>query len=447
MINLPDYLIKIFDRLESNGFKAYLVGGCVRDSLLGKKAIDFDLSSGASPEEIIGIFNDYSVIKTGIDHGTVTIIADSHPIEITTHRIEGPYSDSRRPDSVSYSTKIDDDLGRRDFTINAIAYHPQTKMIIDPYGGQADLGKQIIRAVGDPQVRFNEDALRILRGLRFQSVLGFDIEETTFKAMKDASAKLKKISVERIAKEMNALLCGKNVQETLIQGIGIIGVFIPELMPTIAFDQKNPYHCHDLLTHIAITVAAVKACINLRWTMVLHDLGKPSTFSIDEKGIGHFYGHSQKSVEMAQVVLNRLKLPKERIKTILLLIKYHDTPIEASQKSIKRWLNRLGQSTFCDLLEVKKADCLGQDPHFHWRLEQLANLQALVDQVLKEDACFSLKDLAINGHDLIKVGLRPGPKIGQMLKHLLELVIDQKITNDKNTLLAYVRKEISQNVN
>ena len=245
MFNLPDYLIKIFHRLESKGFKVYLVGGCVRDFLRGKIPMDFDLTSDATPEEIIEIFVDYPVIETGIRHGTVTIIANSHPIEITTHRTEGSYSDSRHPDCVHYSKKVEDDLSRRDFTINALAYHPE-KGIIDPYGGRDDLENHIIRSVGNPKIRFKEDALRILRGLRFQSVLGFKIEENTFKSMKAASPGLKKISVERIAKEMNGLLCGDNVKETLIQGITIIGEFIPELLSTIDFDQKNPHHCHDL---------------------------------------------------------------------------------------------------------------------------------------------------------------------------------------------------------
>lgn len=443
---LPNSLLKVFKRLESKGFQVYLVGGCVRDYLRGKTPTDYDLTSDATPEEIITTFADYTVIKTGIRHGTVTIIIDSHLVEITTHRIEGPYSDSRHPDSVDYSRRIEDDLARRDFTINAMAYHPATG-IIDPYGGKNDLKSGLIRCVGNPTIRFKEDALRILRGLRFQSVLGFKIEKDTFRAMQTASAKLQKISEERIAKEMTGLLCGENVKATLIQGIGIIGEFIPELLLTINFDQKNPYHCHDLLTHLAITVASIKAESHLRWTMLLHDLGKPSTFLIDSDGVGHFYGHAKKSVELANLILNRLKFPKEMLKHILLLIKYHDTPIEADEKIVKRWLNRLGEKRFRDLLEVKKADCLAQDQQYRYRLDAIKEVEILIDSILKEAACFSLKNLAVDGNDLIHLGLKPGPEIGQTLNHLLEMVIDQKIKNTKTSLLKHVKKENPKNVN
>ncbi len=440
--NLPLPVKKVFKQLESCGFCGYLVGGCVRDFLLDIPPTDFDMTSDATPEEVMACFAGQRILETGLSHGTVTLILEGMAIEITTHRIEGDYSDSRRPDAVAFTRNLVDDLARRDFTINAMAYHPE-KGLIDPFGGAADLKKKIIRGVGDPQQRMAEDALRMLRGLRFAAVLGFTLEPETRRAIRQNCGQLRNISAERIAAELNKLICGKNARAVILAETAVLGVVIPELLPAENFDQMNPHHCYDVLTHTAVAMETLPPLPRLRWAMLFHDLGKPLTFTRDAAGVGHFKGHSKISEAMARERLTALRLSKSSVDQVCLLVKYHDTLIDVDKKSVKRWLNRLSEPLFRELLAIKRGDNLAQAPQYRDRLESLEKLEALLDQVLVEKPCFSMKDLAVNGDDLIAMGITNGLEIGRILKLLLEGVIDEVYQNEKEVLIEKA-KEIHQ---
>ena len=438
-LNLPEAVLKVFELLETGGFCGYLVGGCVRDFLLKKTPIDFDMTTDATPEEIKDCFSDYRVIETGIRHGTVTVILGGHAIEITTHRREGDYSDRRHPDAVTFTKNLEEDLGRRDFTMNALAYHPQ-KGLIDRFGGGEDIRERRIRCVGDPHRRMNEDALRILRALRFAAVLGFELEAETQKAVTEQCGQLREISAERMAAEMSKLLCGKNVRKVLLEQTEILGVVIPELLPAENFDQNNPHHCYDILAHTAIALENLPPIPHLRWAMLFHDLGKPETYVQDALGIGHFYGHSKHSEIIAGYRLNALKCDKATISKVCRLIKYHDTIIEPTKKAVKRWLNRLSAPLFCDLIEIKRADVLAQSLEYRFRLDGLEEIKNIMTEVIAENECFSLKDLAINGKDLIAMGIEDGHEIGRILRSLLDSVIDEEIENSKAVLIERTKE-------
>lgn len=438
-LNLPVPVEKAFKQLESCGFCGYLVGGCVRDYLLNTPPTDFDMTTDATPAEILDCFADYRIVETGIRHGTVTVIIEGMAIEITTHRIEGDYSDSRHPDAVKFTRNLSDDLARRDFTINAMAYHPQ-KGLIDCFGGAADLKKEIIRGVGDPHKRMAEDALRILRGLRFAAVLGFALEAETGTAIRQNCGQLRNISAERIAAELNKLICGKNAKAIILEETAVLGVVIPELLPAKNFDQMNPHHCYDVLTHTAVALATLAPVPRLRWAMLFHDLGKPQTFTVDDAGVGHFKGHSKLSEAMARERLTALRISKNTIDQVCVLVKYHDTLIEPDKTSVKRWLNRLSEPLFRDLIAIKRGDNLAQAPEYRGRLASLQRLEALLDQVIAEKACFSLKDLAVNGNDLIGLGIENGTEIGRILKQLLEGVIEETYQNKKDSLIEKAKE-------
>ncbi|MBU4541330.1 MAG: HD domain-containing protein [Acetobacterium sp.] len=438
-LSLPKPVEKAFKRLESCGFCGYLVGGCVRDYLLNTPPTDFDMTTDATPAEMIACFAGYRVLETGIRHGTVTVIIDGMAIEMTTHRIEGDYSDSRHPDAVQFTRNLVDDLARRDFTINAIAYHPQ-KGLIDHYGGVADIKKKIIRGVGDPHKRMTEDALRILRGLRFAAVLGFALEGQTQRAIRQNCGQLANISAERIAAELNKLICGKNVKAIILEETAVLGVVIPELLPAKNFEQQSPYHCYDVLTHTAVAMETLAPLPRLRWAMLFHDLGKPQTFTRDAAGVGHFKGHSKCSEVIARERLRALRISKVTIDQVGLLVKYHGVHIDVDKKSVKRWLNRLSEPLFRDLIAIKRGDNLAKASKYHSRLESLQRLEALLDQVIAEKACFSLKDLAVNGHDLIGLGIKNGEEIGRILKLLLTGVIDEVYQNEKEVLIEKAKE-------
>lgn len=438
-LNLPVPVETAFKQLESCGFCGYLVGGCVRDYLLETIPKDFDITTDATPAEIISCFNNYRVVETGIAHGTVTVIIEGLPIEMTTHRIEGNYSDKRHPDVVIFTKKIADDLARRDFTINALAFHPQ-KGLLDLFDGVSDLKNKIIRCVGDPQTRIAEDQLRILRGLRFAATLGFRLETKTQLAIRQNCGQLNQISAERIGAELSKLVCGKNVKAVLLEETQVLGIVIPELLPAKNFDQKNPHHCYDVLTHTAIALETVPAVPRIRWAMLFHDLGKPETFTQDENGVGHFKGHSVRSEAIARKRLTLMRSDKKTIDQVCLLVKYHGVPIAVDKKIIKRWLNRLSEPLFRDLLAVKRGDDLAKAPQCSTRLENLVQIELLLDEIMTEQACFSLKNLAINGNDLIALGIEPGQEIGRMLNQLLEDVMDEKYQNTKAVLIEKVKE-------
>ena len=434
---IPKPALRVLETLEKSGYEAYLVGGCVRDLLLGKKPNDWDMTTNAHPEEILDLFEGYAV-GTGLQHGTVTVVLNGYPFEVTTYRVDGEYTDHRHPDAVRFTENLREDLSRRDFTINSMAMD-RKGMVKDYFGGQEDLKCGMIRCVGEPQQRFEEDALRIMRAIRFSSVLGFPIEDATNNAI-HAQAALLDVAMERIRIELLKLLSGKDAVRVLLDYADVLGVFLPEILPAIKCDQKNFHHCYDVWEHIARTVGYIRADDVLRMTMLLHDLGKPACMTIDEEGVGHFRGHANESCKMGQDILRRLRFDNDSTARILKLVEWHDVPIEPRERTLRRVLNKMGLQGTRDLLAVKRADNLAQAPEFLGRQQQIDELEQLLEHILEKDACFSLKQLAINGNDLMALGYK-GKEIGQMLQFLLELVMDESIPNHKDALLLKAEEE------
>jgi tRNA nucleotidyltransferase (CCA-adding enzyme) len=422
---------KALELLHAAGYEAYLVGGCVRDLIMQIPAHDYDITTSATPEEMKKAFIGYTTIETGIKHGTITFLYNKEPIEITTYRIEGEYKDNRHPESVEFTTKLENDLSRRDFTMNALVYN-ENEGIIDLFGGQKDIESKTIRAIGVAENRFKEDALRILRAMRFSSQLGFEIEEETKKAMVKCAPLLHNISAERISQELNKLLVGKNVKKVILDCYEILGEILPEIKKMHGFNQYNKYHIYSVLEHTATAVENIDPVAHLRLTMLLHDTGKAYTFTRDENGTGHFYGHNKVSADIAKDFLNKYKydnLTKERV---VELVKIHDTPIEMDRIFIKKRLNRLGKDAFFDLLKVKRADNLAQNPEYFW-LDKLDKMENIAREIVEENE-FTLSSLKISGNDLISLGIT-GKKIGEALNLLLNEVIEEKIPNQKEALL------------
>lgn len=436
---LPSYIRLVLDRMDQKGYEAYLVGGSTRNFLLQLPIHDYDIASAAQPKEIIDLFDDYPQFYAGLKHGTVSIAINHQIVEITSYRIDGPYQDGRRPEGVSFTKSLREDLARRDFTINAIAYHPK-KGFVDYFGGQEDLKNRCIRAIGQPDKRFEEDALRILRALRFASSLAFAIEEKTYASMLKNLAKLDQVSAERKAEELVKILLGKDVKRILLDYSPIFGALLAEIPMMKGFDQKNPYHCYDLLEHTARCIENSPLDREIRLAALLHDVGKLHSFNQDAEGIGHFYGHADFSLEIARDFLRGLKFDKEGQKNILTLIKYHDREILPSSKAVKRALNQLGKDLFFKLLDLKKADNLAQNPDLAYRLESLEEIKKLAQKILAEDQCFSLKNLDLDGRDLLALGLE-GREIGQALDLVLKAVIEEEVENQKNHLLDYLSNQ------
>lgn len=440
-IPLPAGVARALSMMENAGYEAFIVGGCVRDALMGIPPKDYDITTSALPEETKAVFREYRVIETGIQHGTVTVMMEGMPLEITTYRTEGTYSDNRHPDSVSFTTSLREDVARRDFTMNAIAYSP-TRGLIDHFGGEADIRAGIIRCVGDPDTRFREDALRMMRGIRFASVLGFRIEENTAAAIRGNKERIPTVSAERIRVELTKLLCGVNVKNVLMDWWDVLGVVIPEILPMHNFDQKTPYHIYDVWEHTAVAVSETPPVTHLRLSAFLHDIGKPSSFFTDEKGIGHFYGHPAVSAEMAEEILARLKYDNVTRCRVITLVKEHDRIIEPTETAVKRALSRLTPEVFFNLLAIKRADNLAQSPNYRDRLETYDAIEAMAQDILEKNECISVAALAVNGSDLIALGMKPGREIGEMLSHLLEQVIRGKLENEQEELLSYVKKKM-----
>lgn len=438
-MSIPNYVLTILNQLEKNGYEAYVVGGCIRDTLLKKEVHDWDVTTSAQPHQVQTIFQNETTIETGIQHGTVTVIKEGHPVEITTYRIDGTYADGRRPEFVTFTSSLTEDLARRDFTINAMAYHP-AKGLIDPFGGKHDLQQKTIRCVGNAHSRFAEDALRILRALRFSSTLNFQIDASTANALFEKKDKLLNIAAERVREELIALLCGKNCAEVLRTYYTVLAVWIPELLPMVGFQQHTPYHAYDVWEHTIRTVEAIKPMPVLRFTMLLHDIGKPNTFTQDEQGIGHFYGHGAISTKIAKQILERLKLDRNTKETIITLVKYHDIRCELSPIWIKKQLRKFGIDLFLQLLEVHKADITGQNPNLLHRLDDIMKCETMTKEVLSETPCFSVKNLAVNGSDLISMGFSQGKIIGKILQFLLDAVINEICKNEKKELLQYLNQ-------
>lgn len=420
--------------LEAKGFEAYLVGGCVRDALLGNQAKDFDLTTNAKPEELCEVFSAYRVIDTGLSHGTLTVLCAGLALEITTFRTESGYSDGRHPDQVHFTASLREDLARRDFTINAMAYHPKTGLV-DFFEGERDLEAREIRCVGDADARFREDALRILRALRFASVLGFSIEADSERALRRQVGGLRRISRERVREELGKMLCGKDVGSVLLRYIDVLGELLPELLPMKGFAQRSKYHCYDVLTHTAVALENSPPEPLLRWAVLLHDIGKPPCFSLDEEGVGHFRGHNQYGAQQADVLLRRLRFDNASRAKIVTLVRIHDMPLPVEECFLRRCLSQWQPELFFALLAVKRADNWGQAEAYQNRLEQYDQVEALVRSLLAREGCLSLQSLAVNGVDLLELGYE-GPAIGEALQYLLDAVLDGREENDRVALLA-----------
>lgn len=439
-IKLPPQVLRILEKLSSCGYEAFAVGGCVRDSLLGAEPSDWDICTNALPHETKSCFHEIPVIETGIQHGTVTLLIDHLPFEVTTYRIDGNYSDGRRPDHVCFTAQLQDDLSRRDFTINAMAYHPRLG-IIDPFHGKKDLKRGILRCVGTPDNRFHEDGLRIMRGIRFVSQLGFSLEKETQTALYSCCTLLQKVSAERLRTELDKLLCGAAVEKTLRDHGEILACFIPELRPMFHLDQQNRHHIYTVWEHTARAVSQISRTPLLRLCALFHDIGKPDTMTVDSDGCGHFYNHESLSAQLSEIIMTRLKYDSRTISRVKEVIRSHNIVFQPTEKHARRLLCRLGEETLRLLIELELADVKSQNPIF--TAQRVKNIQAFsqkAEDVLQARQCFSLRHLALNGTDLLALGIPQGPQIGRILHMLLEQVIEGSLQNEKQALYAAVRK-------
>lgn len=435
VIKIPPQVNRAIEILHNGGHSAYVVGGAVRDVLMGNGAHDWDITTSSPPETTLELFREFKTIETGLKHGTVTAIIDSMSIEITTFRIEQGYSDNRHPDSVDFTDRIEDDLSRRDFTVNAIAFSPKNGFA-DPFDGKKDIENGIIRCVGEADRRFEEDSLRILRALRFSSVLGFDIEPKTAESIHKNYHLLKNISVERIFVELSKLLCGKNAGKILQEYEDVIFFILPELEPMKNCLQNHERHIFDVWEHTIKAVESIEPTAELRFAMLLHDSGKPHCKTTDEKGTDHFCSHGKISKKIAHNILERLKTSTKFRNHVCSLVEYHDfLPDKISKKTYKKYISLLGIKTIYELFKVRAADVAAQNPKFvdESLIENKKGLKTL-KEIESEAACFKISDLEINGKELADIGITPSPEMGRILETLLEEVMEEKIENKKEAL-------------
>ena len=443
-MDMPKNVDIAINLLQSAGFEAYAVGGCVRDSLLGKTPNDWDITTSAKPEDMKSVFADFHCIDTGIKHGTVTVVIDGEPLEITTFRLDGEYEDNRHPKSVTFTSNLGADLGRRDFTVNAMAYSKKTGTV-DLFGGQNDLKNKIIRCVGDPDRRFNEDALRILRALRFASALDFEIEEKTAQSLLKNCALLGNISEERIAKELLKLVCGKGAKRILTDFAPVLFEILPELQPMYKNSHDNPHHCYDIYEHTLIAVESIDPELTLRFAMLLHDCGKPAVKKFDENGVAHFYGHQRISAEISAQILARLKVSNKFRDEILFLVSNHDRwELYENTEKMPRYLSKFGLDGVLNLLKVMRADVLAQSPEYRYRLDQIADAEETAKNLAAQKPCLSLSELQINGRTLMDIGIPQGRKLGAVLAQLLDEVIDGVTKNTQEALTTRAREIYSE---
>lgn len=451
---LPEEALLAIKTLENAGYEAWAVGGCVRDMLRNVPFDDIDIATSAPWQETERVFlelaaeDDFSpsnpsnyhiaVHETGTQHGTVTVVIGDFAFETTTYRTDGSYSDSRHPDSVRFVNTIQEDLARRDFTINAMAYHPKHG-VIDPFNGQADLQQGVIRTVGDPLQRFSEDALRILRGCRFCSQLGFRIDEATMRGMMHAKHLLSSISRDRITTELTKLLCGPHAGRALMETVDVLSAVLPELVAMKGFNQQTPYHVYDVLEHTAHMVDAISPTPVMRWAALLHDVGKPAVFFTDDKGQGHFYGHAPVSGMLATGIMNRLSFGTATRNRIIELVSRHDDELTATARCVCQTLNRMNgnEELFRQYCELKKADASAHAPGFQQRMDIAEQALKILDDLIAKGQAFKLADLAINGNDLIAAGMEPGPHLGHTLQAALDAVIEGQIANERGPLLCF----------
>lgn len=430
----------VLQKLADSGFQAFLVGGCVRDMILGRDIHDHDITTDALPEQVMNVFSGFTTVPTGLKHGTVTVLVNGEPFEITTFRIDGKYSDSRRPESVSFTRNLTDDLARRDFTINAIAMDIDGN-ISDPFHGCDDIKNKIIRCVGEPSMRFNEDALRILRAVRFSSVLGFEIEKNTSDALMNLRKNLDNISRERIRDELDKLICGKNLVPVMLGYREIIARIIPEMRPCFDFDQKSHFHMYDVYEHIVRTIdSAPQDSVLFRRTMLFHDIGKPPKFTVDENGEGHFKGHAKISADMCRDIMKNLRYDNNSIEQTCLLVAHHSDKIH-NDIQIKKLVSEIGEDNFFMLMQIKRFDNYGKCPFVLKEFEEFERHENALREFIRNNDCMHISQLEINGNDLVNIGFR-GKAVGDMLKNILNMIIEGNLENKRDILLEYAKTQI-----
>ena len=437
-MQLPTWVQDCMSALEQAGYAAFAVGGCVRDACLLKIPHDYDLCTDALPEETEQVFQNRRLVLAGVKHGTVGVITEGGPVEITTFRSEGTYGDNRHPDWVSFVPSVEEDLSRRDFTINAMAWSP-SRGFADPFGGREDLKNGILRAVGEPDRRFREDALRILRGIRFAVRFHLQVEEKTMEAMFHQAPLIRSLARERVFEELCQVLLLTD-EKAMQRFAPILSEAIGELGPIVGFDQHTRYHAYDLYTHTALVVSQVPADLTLRWAALLHDMGKIPTFTLDDQGQGHFYGHDRVGAEIGDRVLRSLKAPGVLRDQAVTLIAFHMKPLPLEKKQLRRRISRLGWEMTEKLFALQKADLCSKGADVREGLQQFAVLQSMMEALRQEDACFRLSDLSVDGHDLMALGLQ-GKEIGSCLQFLLEKVQDEVLPNEREALLAEAKKQ------
>ena len=437
-IQLPEKVNTIIQTLQEHGYEAYAVGGCVRDSLLGREPGDWDITTSASPEETKKLFA--RTVDTGIEHGTVTVLLGKEGFEVTTYRIDGKYEDSRHPTEVIFTRNLREDLLRRDFTINAMAYN-DTEGIVDIFGGMDDLKRKIIRCVGNARERFGEDALRIMRGVRFAAQLGFSLEKGTKEAMTELAPTLEKISAERIQTELVKLLVSDSPE--LIREayhLGITAVILPEFDEMMRTGQETKYHRYDVGEHTVQAVCNVPPDKVLRLTMLLHDVAKPEMKTVDADGTAHFKGHDIRGEQKAKEILRRLKFDNDTIHKVTKLVRWHDYRMPAEKKNVRKAMSKISAELFPMYLLVKRADILAHSMYRREEeLENLSGLQKCYEEIVADHECVSLKQLAVTGTDLIGIGMKPGKQIGEVLNKLLRIVLEYPEFNNKEHLLRFVQ--------
>lgn len=438
IIRPPEGVLKILRILEENGFAAYAVGGCIRDSVMGREPKDWDVASNAPPSAVKKLFD--RTADTGREHGTVSVILGGKPYEVTTFRIDGKYGDNRHPNSVVFADRLEDDLCRRDFTINAMAWNPE-KGIIDLFGGLSDIAQHRIRTVGDPDERFAEDALRMMRAVRFAARLNFDIDAGTYIGIRKNSNLILSVSSERIRDELTGILTSDYPKKlAILRHAGLMRLLLPEVYACFNTSQNNPHHMYNVGEHSLRAVEAIEKDVSLRWTMLLHDTGKAVTRTTDKNGIDHFYGHVAKSVEIAKLILRRLKFDNKSIEKIIRLVKHHDMDIPLSPNAVAKAVNKAGEDIFPDLLKVKRADKSAQNLAERTKeLKHIETVEKMYAELLAGKSCFKLEDLAVKGSDLIGMGFREGKEIGRVLSALLDKVLEDQSLNDRDTLLGIAR--------
>ena len=441
-IDIPENVKLILDRLGAAGYDSYLVGGCVRDHVMGFKPHDYDVTTPATPDKVAACFPDLHVIETGLKHGTVTVVSAGQPVEITTFRTDGEYLDNRRPEHVTFVRDLESDLSRRDFTVNALAYSPE-RGLVDMFGGLRDIGDRVIRCVGDPETRFKEDGLRILRALRFASRLGFSIDSVTDRAIRKCRTLLDNISAERIFSELCGILTGDGAERVVYDYSDVMFQIMPELEPMSRTEQNNPHHIYNVWEHTVKALGASEKGRVMRLAMLFHDSGKPARKTTDENGIDHFHGHPEVSCDIARTVLNRLRCDNQTKDDVLFLVRYHDTRFSPKDNRVRIFIADVGEERFRELMKAKRADMAAQSRMSQEKTgEELRRLGDILEEMKSSGACMSLKDMEINGRDLVEMGVPQGKAVGELLNRLYDMVVTEEIENNREQLIRKARQLI-----